>query len=289
MSATAVLFPGQGVQTPAMEHEVRRRCPELARALEEAVGPDPFGRLGEGTAIVQPALYCAGVAAWRALEAEGTAADAFAGHSLGEFAALVAAGSLEPAAGLELVVARGRITAETGRRHGDGGMLAVMGAEVGAIAELAAAAGVHVANANSPRQAVLSGDRARLSVLAADAEERRLRCVPLDVEGAFHCPAMAEAAERFADHLAEVDFAPARRPVYCGLTAEPFEDPRRQLAESLTQTVRWCVLVRNLDRDGITTFVDAGPGTVLAGLVKRTLRGADVVTADRVPAEAAAL
>lgn len=280
MSRTAVLFPGQGVQRPDMGETVRRWCPDLADRLEQALGADPYGRLREGTHVVQPAVYCASVAGWRALEANGVEADAFAGHSLGELAALVAAGSLDERDGLDLVVARGRITAEAGRRQTDGGMLAVMGEEVERVEEMGRAVGVHVANANSPRQTVLSGARDRLTDLAREAEGRGLRAVMLDVEGAFHSPAMAGVVDEFREHLDRVEFRPPRTPVYSGITTEPFEDCRRQLAEALTDTVRWRDLLLRLREQGIDTFVDAGPGRVLAGLVERTVDdGASVLTA----------
>src|SRR5581483_7587192 len=125
MGTTAILFPGQGSQTPEMRDTVARARPDLLSLAAQVVGEDPFARVGEGTHFAQPAIFCASLAGWAALgRPDG---DLMAGHSLGELAALVAAGSLRERDGLELVALRGKLMQESGERSGEGGMLALLG------------------------------------------------------------------------------------------------------------------------------------------------------------------
>ncbi len=277
MPMTAVLFPGQGPQSAEMGEVVERRRPELARALERAVGPRPYERL-DATDAAQPAVYCASLAGWSVIERSGVEPDVFAGHSLGEFAAAAAAEAVDAERALELVVARGRITAAAASRNGAGGMVAVMGGTLDAVRPIAIGCGVVVANDNSPRQIVLSGRRDRLEKAAAKAIEQGFRAVPLNVAGAFHSPDMVDAAVRFQRELDRVPFRTPRRPVFSGITAQPFVDFRRQLADALTEMVRWRELLLRLHRRGVRTFIDAGPGKVMAGLVKHTLSGVEIRT-----------
>src|SRR4051794_39967696 len=159
---TAILFPGQGSQAPGMLDLVAAEAPDLLERCRELVEDDPFARAGDSTRFAQPAIFCASVASWRrARDAAGTPI-AVAGHSLGEFAALVAAEALDPFDALELVVLRGRLMWEAGERAGGGSMLALLGAEEADAARLAAAHGVVVANLNAPGQVVLSGPLAGL-------------------------------------------------------------------------------------------------------------------------------
>src|SRR5205807_2985636 len=148
-TASAILFPGQGSQTPDMRDLVQRVRPDLLEMALEAVGEDPFPRADEGTNFAQPAIFCASLAGWEAL---GRPVERFmAGHSLGELGALVAAGALEERAGLGLVALRGRLMHESGLAAGNGGMIAVLGAGASEHAEeLAAAHDLTVANDNSP-------------------------------------------------------------------------------------------------------------------------------------------
>ena len=150
MAVTAILFPGQGSQTPEMRDTVAEVRPDLLSLAEQIVGEDPFARAEEGTRFAQPAIFCASLAGWESLGRPS--ADFMAGHSLGELAALVAAGCLEERAGLELVALRGKLMQESGERAGDGGMLALLGAGAADhAAELAEANGLSVANDNSPQ------------------------------------------------------------------------------------------------------------------------------------------
>jgi [acyl-carrier-protein] S-malonyltransferase len=274
MGLSATLFPGQGSQTPEMREVVGEVRPDLLEQVAEAVGEDPFPRVEEGTQFAQPAIFVASLAGWDSLgRPDG---DFMAGHSLGELAALVAAGALAEADGIELVALRGRLMGQAEA----GGMLALLGA--GAVEhahELADAHGLSVANDNSPQQIVLSGPRDALLRAAEHAEELGLRPKGLPVTGAFHSPLMASAVPEFAAALEQVNFRAPRVPVLSAVTAMPFEDPRDQLAQALTMSVRWREVVLALHDRGVEEFVEVGPGRVLTGLVKRTLRATELAGA----------
>ncbi|WP_249009237.1 ACP S-malonyltransferase [Conexibacter sp. DBS9H8] len=273
MPVTAVLFPGQGSQTPEMRDLVATHAPDLLERVRTAVGADPFERVEEGTAYAQPAIFCASLAGWRSLPAsERAAATLFAGHSLGELGALVAAGRLTEQDGLELVALRGVLMQEAGERAGEGGMVAVLGADAAAQAPaLAAAHGLAVANDNSPQQVVLSGARSALPDAAAAARGRGLRAMILPVTGAFHSPMMASAVPAFTAALARVEIREGRGRVISAVTAAPFDDVRRRLAEALTAPVRWREVMVALTDHGADRFLEVGPGRVLTGLAKRTV------------------
>ncbi|MBV9606490.1 MAG: ACP S-malonyltransferase [Solirubrobacterales bacterium] len=279
MAVTAILFPGQGSQTPEMRDTVAEVRPDLLSLAEQIVGEDPFARAEEGTRFAQPAIFCASLAGWESLGRPS--ADFMAGHSLGELAALVAAGCLEERAGLELVALRGKLMQESGERAGDGGMLALLGAGAADhAAELAEANGLSVANDNSPQQVVLSGDRAGFAGASAAAQELRLRAMELPVTGAFHSPMMAEAVPEFSEALAKVEVtSPRDVTVLSAVTAAPFEDVRAQLAQALTMPVRWRETLLALRELGAERFLEVGPGKVLTGLVKRTLRDVELAHA----------
>jgi malonyl CoA-acyl carrier protein transacylase len=276
---TAILFPGQGSQTDEMRDDVARAHPDLLDLVTEIVAEDPFPRVAQGTNFAQPAIFCASIAGWRALGCpEG---DFMAGHSLGELAALVAAGALDERDGLELVVLRGRLMQEAGERAGDGGMVAVLGSGATEHAEeISQAHGLAVANDNSPQQVVLSGARSSLPGAVAHAKELGLRGMELDVSGAFHSPMMASAVPEFAAALEQIEFSAPRVPVYSAVTAQPFgEDPRHELTAGLTMPVRWRKVMLALHEQGADRFVDVGPGRVLTGLAKRTLADVELVNA----------
>jgi [acyl-carrier-protein] S-malonyltransferase len=277
-TATAILFPGQGSQTPDMRDLVARVRPELLELAVQAVGEDPFPRADDGTNFAQPAIFCASLAGWEALGRP--AGELMAGHSLGELAALVAAGALPERDGLELVALRGRLMHEAGQRAGDGGMMAVLGAGASERAsEIADAHGLTVANDNSPQQVVLSGAKAQLPEALAHAKELGLRAMELDVTGAFHSPMMASAVPAFEQALAQTAFTTPAATVVSAVTAQPFTDPRRELADALTMPVRWRETMLTLHDLGAERFVDVGPGRVLSGLAKRTLTGVELVNA----------
>ncbi len=278
MAVTAILFPGQGSQAPDMRETVARVRPDLLSLAHELVGEDPFPRAEEGTNFAQPAIFCASLAGLAALGRPP--GDFMAGHSLGELAALVAAGCLSERDGLGLVVLRGRLMQDAGERAGDGGMLALLGRGAAEHAQsLADAHGLAVANDNSPQQIVLSGARGALPGAAAAAEELGLRSMELPVTGAFHSPMMESAVPEFAAALEEVEVREPGIPVLSAVTAKPFDDVRRRLAEGLTMPVRWRETMLELRRLGAERFVEVGPGRVLTGLAKRTLTDVELVNA----------
>ena len=262
----AVLFPGQGSQTPDMRDLVAQSPALLERCLE-LVGEDPFPRVEESTRFAQPAIFCASLSAFERLD---VAPHAAAGHSLGELAALAAAGVFDRDEALRLVVLRGRLMAEADDR---GSMLALVGGEPADAEAVAAEAGVTVANDNAPGQVVLSGDREKLEHAEELARERKIRALPLDVAGAFHSPSMQPAVEPFRAALYETELHDPRFPVFSCASARPFADVREELAGALVRPVRWRETVLALRDAGAESFVDVGPGKVLARLMKRISPG----------------
>lgn len=298
--ATAFLFPGQGSQSVGMgyslfeQHAPARERFEAAQRLIDDVDllalmfgtassvADPEAALKE-TQITQPALYVHSLAAMAVLDAKGATPDAVAGHSLGEYSALAAAGALSFEDGLHLVRRRGQLMAEAGERR-PGSMAAILGADdddVDAVCEDVTSEGegvVQPANYNAPGQIVISGD-----VEAVEAASGRIggRTIPLPVSGAFHSPLMDYAHDGLADALDAVTIREPRCPVYLNVTAKPTTDPdeiRARLLQQLGAPVRWAQTLRTMHDAGIERFVEVGAGRVLQGLVRRTL-GRDVSTA----------
>lgn len=270
----AILFPGQGSQTPEDAAVVARHAPDLLDHAIARLGDDPFARVTENTAWAQTAIHLASIAHWRRLR--GTLDDApiaFAGHSLGEISALVAAGALAEVAALDLVIARGTAMAQAP----PGTMLAVR-ADAAAAAEIAQAHGWVVANDNAPDQVVLAGPLDRVDGLQAALRAARMRAIRLPVAGAFHSPLMTAAASAVAAVLDRTPFAAPTARVWCCATAAPFQDPRVELATAITAQVRWRELLLALDAAGARRFLDVGPGSVIDGLVRRTLPEAERVT-----------
>ena len=271
-AAPVALFPGQGSQTPEMRDLVAERAPDLLERVVALVGEDPFPRAGESTRFAQPAIFCASLAGWDALGLDAAAA---AGHSLGELAALAAAGVLERDDALRLVVMRGKLMAEA---DDTGSMLAVVGGEPADAEAIAEAAGITVANDNAPGQVVLSGPREKLAKAEEAARERGRRALAVDVAGAFHSPSMEPAVEPFRTALDETEVHDPAFPVFSCASTEPFEDVRAELAAALIKPVRWRETVLALHEAGGRRFVEVGPGRVLARLGKRILPDCPVET-----------
>lgn len=281
----AFLFPGQGSQSVGMGRALAERYAEAREAFEEAdavlgfalsalcfEGPDAELTRTENT---QPALLATSVAAFRVLERRGIPAAAAAGHSAGEYAAHVAAGTFSYADGLRLIRARGEAMARAGDER-PGSMAAVLGLSTEQIAEVLRAVDaprdLAAANYNSPGQVVLSGTP---EALARGAEEaKRLgakRVVPLAVSAAFHSPLMEAAARGLAAALDEVPFSRSRFPVYANVSAGPVreaEEARAALKEQLLMPVLWEPTMRALIGEGTRRFVEVGNGRVLRGLAK---------------------
>jgi len=277
---TAWMFPGQGSQRPAMADSLGA-APELFSVardvlpfdLEPACTTDP--RPTWTTRHLQPAMFIVCVAAAQALEARDQRPDALVGHSLGELAALVAAGALDFEDGLVLVAARGRAM-DTAARREPGGMAAVLGLDLEAIAGICAEiGGVWPANLNSPGQIAISG---RDDSLAQAAERCRSagagRVVRLEVPIAAHSPLMAPAADEVRAVLDTIELQPLDCPLYSVVDARPHTDPseiRELLIEGIVSPVRFWEAVQAAHADGAGRFIEVGPGTVLSGLVRRTL------------------
>jgi malonyl CoA-acyl carrier protein transacylase len=249
-----------------MRELVAQRAPELLERVTELVGEDPFPRVQENTRYAQPAIFCASLAGWDALGLHPSAA---AGHSLGELSALAAAGVLKREDALELVVLRGRLMGEAR----NGSMLALVGASFADAEEIARAGGVVVANDNAPGQVVLSGSLDALDETERVANERGTRVIRLDVAGAFHSPAMEPAVEPFRAALHEVEVSEPAFTVFSCASAAPFTDVREQLATALISPVRWRETVIAMHEAGAPSFVEVGPGKVLARMGKRILKG----------------
>jgi len=256
--------------------EPYRDHPTLERGLE-LLGYDPFERLGEGTRYQQPALFLCSVAAWEQWREEADEADearATAGHSLGEYAALVAAGALQFDDAVRLVDERAAAMADAGELHA-GGMVALLGGDPRGVRALATRLGLIVANDNAPGQLVLSGPADAIAEAEEAArDEAGARARRLDVSGAFHSPLMEPAAERLRAALEATPVSEPQIPVYSNGTASPFVDIRGELAENLLRGVRWRETLLAMRTAGIERFVELGPGAVLTGLVKRTLQAA---------------
>lgn len=262
----AALFPGQGSHYDELRDFVAHHAPELLEHVIEVVGEDPFVRVEEDTRFAQPAIFCASLVGWDELDLRPSAG---AGHSLGELAALVAAGVLARYDALELVVLRGRLMADA---H-NGSMLALVGASLDEAYEIAEAGDVTVANDNAPGQVVLSGTLEALERTEEVAQERNVRVIRLNVAGAFHSPLMEHAAEPFRAALEEVEVSEAAFPVFSGASAAPFTDVRAELASALTKPVRWRETIIAMHEAGAPSFVEVGPGRVLARMGKRILKG----------------
>ena len=291
----AIVFPGQGSQFVGMAdvwstHEAARAVLEDAT---EAIGRDVVaGSRDEGalatTEFVQPAILACDVAAFRVLDALGVGFVGAAGHSLGEFAALVAGGVLELADALRIVAVRGRAMQAAGEAQ-PGTMTALLGvgAEVAmALCDDARGGDVLlVANENSPQQVVISGSVAAIERAETLAAERKIRAVRLNVAGAFHSPVMEPAVEPLSAAISEAAFAPARFPIASNVTGTLVTDP----AEARIPPDGGDDLALGALRElGADTFVEAGPGDVLTKLAKRAAPGARAVAVGS-PEAAAAL
>ncbi len=268
-ATTALLFPGQGSHAVGMD-EPHRDHPLLRRGIE-LLGFDPFERLADGTRSHQPALFLCSMCQWAS--GDRSTPLAAAGHSLGEYAALTAAGAIDFEDAVRLVGARAQAMAEAAARQ-PGGMVALLGGERDDVQELAAELGLSLANDNAPGQIVLSGPMAAVDAAVEQAAEIGCRARKLGVAGAFHSPLMAPAADRLAAALASTPVREPAFPVLSNGSTRPFEDVRAELAENLLKPVRWREILLELQARGATDFVECGPGSVLKGLVKRTLKAA---------------
>ena len=302
----AFVFPGQGAQKVGMGralaeafHVCRETFDEADAALGEPLstlcfeGPEERLQLTENT---QPAILAVSVAACRLAESRGVRAAFAAGHSLGEYSAHVAAGTLSFADALRTVRRRGQYMQQA-VPVGEGAMSAILGLDAGAVASACAeAAGesgrvVSPANLNAPGQVVIAGHHDAVARAGAVAKAKGAkRVIPLAVSAPFHCALMKPAEERLAPELRALAANDPRIPVVANVDAEPKRDARaavEALIQQVSSPVRWDEVVRRLIAEGVTRFVELGPGTVLAGLIRKIDRGVTVVSvedADGVPA-----
>lgn len=303
----ALMFPGQGSQSVGMLGSLTQSDAPAREAFEEAsqaLGYDLAALVREGpeadlnrTDRTQPAMLTAGVAVWRAWVARsGPEPLAMAGHSLGEYSALVCAGALEFADAVRLVRLRGELM-QSAVPQGVGAMAAVLGLDDAGIeaacAEASEAGVVEAVNYNAPGQVVIAGAAAaveRAIELAKSAGARRAVALPVSVPS--HCRLMAPAAEALAEALADVAVGVPRVPVFHNVDARPRTDPdaiRAALAEQVHRPVRWVQCVAAMRSAGADLLVEAGPGRVLAGLVRRIDREAKAAAADDVATLEAAI
>lgn len=291
----AALFPGQGSHAVGMGADLAAAFPNAGAVYAEADATLPGLRalIETGplesltlTANQQPALVAASVAAYRAWQAHTGLTPAFAaGHSLGEYSALVAAGALDLAGALRLTRRRGELMQQA-VPVGVGAMCAVMG-DPGVVREVCReeAGTVQPANFNAPTQTVISGDKAAVDAAAAALKARGLKVIPLKVSAPFHCLLMQPAQDALTPDLEAAAFRAPAFPVYANVTAAPNSDPAALpdlLARQITGSVRWVETIQALADAGADLFIEFGPGTVLTGLVKRIVPDAQTLNVGRV-------
>ncbi|MEV0501701.1 ACP S-malonyltransferase [Streptomyces spectabilis] len=277
------VFPGQGTQKKGMGRSLFGRFPDLRRRADRVLGysieelclANPDRRLSE-TAYAQPAIYVVNALHWSAAQQDLPPADFFAGHSLGEYSALFAAGAFDFETGLTLVRRRAELMGQVS----GGAMAAVIGVSEQIVEETLKqhdATGVVIANYNAPEQFVLSGSREELARIKPVFEkvEGVRGFVPVRVSGPFHAPAMAPAAARFRSLLASVDVGDLRTPVISNVTGRPFgpdaQQVRELLAEQIAKPVRWADCIRYLRDAGVTVFTELGESKVLTSLIDRII------------------
>ena len=284
---SALLFPGQGSQDMGMGRELAERNPEIMDLWKKAekISRIPLrgvywegGENMDDTRRLQPALTVVNLALWMELSRKFKPAAA-AGHSLGEYSAIAAAGVLDFDTVLELVTLRGRLMAEADP-DGKGGMAAIVKLDQASAVELVAAVNrehpvaegemLRIANYNTPAQFVASGTKEAVALLVEKAREIKGRALPLAVSGAFHSPMMAEANKELAKALEKCSFANPRFPVYCNVTgraASEADGVKAQLLRQMTSSVMWIDTVTNMFNDGIRNFVECGPKNVLGKML----------------------
>ena len=304
MSSVAFVFPGQGSQSVGMGRDLAASSPAAAAVFADADSAlgEPISALAwdgpaerlDRTEQAQPALLAASIAILEALRARWSSAGlaaptpAFAaGHSMGQYSALVAAGVISLADGIRLVRTRGTLMQASGQGR-DGAMAAIIGLDDSRLPDLVSGAAPHgifvVANRNSPGQVVVSGERDAIEAGAEIAKDLGAkRAIVLPVSVAAHSPLMAEAADGMRAALASISFHDPAMTLLANADAHPIttaEEARAELVEHLTAGVDWVGAVRSMVDSGVTTFVEVGPGKVLTGLIKRIAPDVEVVPAD---------
>ncbi|MFZ5634904.1 MAG: ACP S-malonyltransferase [Bacillota bacterium] len=299
MGKCAFIFPGQGSQYVGMGRDIYEQHPAAAVVFDRAgraLGWDMAALCFEGpeeelkkTVNAQPAILTVSVACLAVLQELGIRPHVAAGHSLGEYTALVAAGSLDFDDAVRLVRLRGKYMQEAAPL-GEGGMVAVIGLETGVIAEICSAVSrqgpgvVEAVNLNCPGQVVIAGDNGSLARAVELLKEKGARrCVPLPVSAPFHSSLMKPAGDRLAAVLAAADVRTPALPVVSNVTANYHgsgEEIKKLLVRQVYSPVRWEESVGLMVRDGVSLFVEVGPGKVLTGLVRKINKDVNVINVD---------
>ena len=293
MGKLAFLFPGQASQYPGMGRDLAEKFPESKAVFDEADAALGFSiskLCFEGseealkqTENTQPAIFTVSTAAYRALEKQGITPDFVAGHSLGEYSALVAAGALDFSTAVKLVRGRGRYMQEA-VPAGEGAMAAILGLSPADVAEVCKKAAenevVSPANMNSPEQTVISGSAAAVKrAVEIASQSGAKRAVILPVSAPFHCAMMLDAQQRLEADLRAANFSNLKFPLITNVDAEAIstgEEARDALIRQVTSPVRWLESIRDMIDNGVTVFVEVGPGKVLTGLLRQIDRSVRV-------------
>lgn len=288
MSNIAFLFSGQGSQYPGMGKSLYEGSPAARKVFETAdkIRPGTSAQCFTGTAEelsvtqnTQPCLYCVDLAAARALEEAGVAADFAAGFSLGEVAALTFAGVFSDEDGFAFVTKRGQAM-EAAAGQTPGAMAAVLKLSNETVEQLCSEfSQVWPANYNCPGQLVVAGEKEELSRFCEKAAAAGGKAVPLAVSGGFHSPLMEPAAKELSPVLEQLAAAAPRLPVYANVNARPYDEEtaRELLLRQVKSPVRWQETLEALAAQGVDTFIECGAGKTLSGLVKKTLKGVTVL------------
>ncbi len=288
------MFPGQGSQYVGMgkaAYEASAKAKEVFALAEEVCRwsvkklcfEGPLSELTR-TLHLQPALTAVSIAVYEALKERGVESEIVCGHSLGEYAALYAAGVLSLEDTFRLVLKRGELMEKAAKSH-PGAMFAVIGLERKKLEEIAAQAQekgvVALANHNAPEQIVITGEEEAVCAAAEAAKEAGARVVRLKVSGAYHSPLMAEAAQEFRSFLEGITFSPPRKRFFSNVTAEEVSSPeeiKRLMGLQIERPVRWVEEIENIYAAGGREFIEVGPKNVLANLVKKILKGREFST-----------
>ena len=294
----AVLFPGQGSQFLGMGKEFVESNSECATIMELAESACEFpirklsfeGPMEELTraAVLQPSITVTNLVCYEALKQHlpaGLPIAGFAGHSLGEYSALCAAGVITVPEAIQLVERRGYFMEREGNKN-PGGMRALLGLDIEMVEKIVAgstdAGVVTVANYNTPQQIVISGDTRGLDAVSAAAEEAGAKVIALNVSVANHSPLVSDAVPDFSEFLGSIGFKSPEIPVYFNVTAAPESDSERikeMMARQIVSRVRWYEIITRMLADGVDTFIEVGPKTVLKGMMRKIVPKGTQVTA----------
>lgn len=281
MGGVSFLFSGQGDQFPGMGQNLYETYPAARDAFDlcESLRPGTLEQCFRGTAEelketrnTQPCLFAMELAAAAVLEEKGIVPEAAAGFSLGEVTAAAFTSIVDRETGFRLVCKRGALMQAAAEQF-DTSMAAVVKLTPETVQELCSRySQVYPVNFNCPGQITVSGLAEQMTAFAADVKAAGGRAIPLKVGGAFHSPFMAQAAQAFADELANAAMSKGRMPLYSNVTARPYEeDPRTLLAKQIASPVLWERIIRNMADAGMDTFIEIGPGKTLTNMVKKIL------------------